>query len=97
MEKPVRPIPWISGIISALIGLLSIGVVLPNIPRGVVDRSFSPPRIWIDPQPWIVCAYVAFTLFPVLCIFVLGRRWVVFNWIAWGMLFLMVASFALSA
>jgi hypothetical protein len=97
MEKPVRPIPWVNGIVSTLIALLFLGVGVPNIPRAIVDRSFSPPRIWIDPEPWTMCAYLAFALFPVICIFILGRRWVVFNWIGWGMVALMVVSLVCDA
>lgn len=85
-EKKSRPIPWFSGLLATSVALLIVGVTLPNTKRVVLDGAFQPPRIYVEPQPWLVCEILAFTLLPVLCIFILGRRWIVFDWLGWGIL-----------
>jgi hypothetical protein len=93
-KKPLKPIPWFSGSLATLAALLIVGVELPNIPRGVIDNTVSPPRVYIEEQPGLLCVILAVAFVPVLCIFILGRRWIFFNWFGWIVLaFLLVAAF----
>jgi hypothetical protein len=75
MEKSRRPIPWLSGSLAMLVALVIVGVAYPNIGRFVVDRSTSPPRTYLEPQPMLLLGILCATFAPVLCIFILGRRW----------------------
>jgi len=94
MEKTRRPIPWLSGSLATLVALLIVAAILPNCDRAAVDHTFNPPRIYIQPQPLVVCFYLALTFIPVLCIFILGRRWIFFQWFGWAVLaFLLVSMF----
>ena len=92
MEKSRRPIPWLSGGLASFVALLIVAVVLPNTDKAVVDHSFSPPRVYIEPQPMHVCTILAAAFIPVLCIFILGRRWIVFDWLGWIVLAMLLAS-----
>ena len=92
MEKPRRPIPWLSGSLATLVALFIVGAILPNTGRVVVDHAFSPPRIYVQPQPWAVCGILALTFLPVLCIFILGRRWIFFDWLGWIVLAFLLSS-----
>ena len=96
MENVQKPIPWLSGCIATFIALLIVAVMLPNTDRVVIDQTVSPPQAYIQPQPWVVCAILALTFLPVLCIFILGKRWILFDWASWAVLaFLLVRMFAM--
>jgi hypothetical protein len=83
MEKTRRPIPWVSGSLATVVALFIVAATLPNTSRVVVDRTFSPVHNHIQAQPWVVCYILALTFVPVLCIFILSRRWVFFEWFGW--------------
>jgi len=76
MEKTHRPIPWLSGGLAALVGLLFIALTVPN---------YAP-----HPIPFGRILAIAFV--PALSIFTLGRRWIVFDWLAWIFLSVLLAS-----
>jgi hypothetical protein len=92
MEKTRSPIPWLSGSLATLVALFIVAATLPNTGRVVFDRAFSPPRIYVQPQPWVVCYILALTFIPVLCIFILGRRWISFQWFGWAVLAFVLGS-----
>jgi hypothetical protein len=92
MEKTRRLIPWLSGSLATLVALFIVAATLPNTGRVIIDRAFSPPSIYIQPQPWVVCYILALTFVPVLCIFILGRRWVFFQWFGWIILACVLVS-----
>ena len=92
MEKTDKPIPWLSGILATLVALVIVAATLPNTDRVVVDHTSNPPRIYIQPKPLEVCYILAMTFVPVLCIFILGRRWIIFEWLGWGVLACLLAS-----
>jgi hypothetical protein len=91
MEKSHRPIPLLSGSLAFLVALFIIGVAYPNTDRVVVDQSIVPPRIYLQPQPVLVLGILCATLAPVLCIFILGRRWWLAEVLAWLVLALLLA------
>jgi len=95
-KKLLKPIPWFSGGLATLVALLIAAVVLPNTPRAVVDKSVSPPGVRIEQQPLLVCGILAATFLPVLCIFTLGRRWILFDWLGWIVLVLLLVATILS-
>jgi hypothetical protein len=76
MEKTRRPIPWLSGGLALLAGFLFVAITEPN---------FAP-----HPVPTFRLYSVAFL--PGLCIFTLGRRWILFDWLAWIFLAFVLAS-----
>jgi len=76
MEKSRTRVPWISGSLALLIGLLFAAVSIPNFPPRPV------PYLWI----------FAAALLPALCIFTLARRWILFEWLAWIFLSLLLAA-----
>jgi hypothetical protein len=92
MEKNRRLIPWLSGILATLVALLIVAVTLPNTDRAVVDHSFNPPHIYVKPQPWVVCYVLVLSFIPVICIFVLSRRWRFFEWLGWAFLGFLLLS-----
>jgi hypothetical protein len=67
IDEPRKPIPWLSGGLAILVGVIIVAVTVPN---------FAPHAVPV----FRICA-VAFL--PGLCIFTLGRRWVLFDWLAW--------------
>jgi hypothetical protein len=92
MDKTRRPIPWLSGSLATLVALLIVACTLPNTDRAIVDHSVNPPHIYIQPQPWVVCYILSLTFVPVLFIFILGRRWIFFEWFGWAVLAFLLAS-----
>jgi hypothetical protein len=92
MEKPHKPIPWLSGSVATFAALFIVAVVLPNTDKVVTDHSIYPPRIYIEPQPITVCLILAVAFIPVICIFILGRRWGFFGWLGWIVLAFLLAS-----
>lgn len=94
--KSERPVPWISGGLATLVALLIIAAELPNTdeivpyvhPRGA-------QKFYIQPHPEIVCSVLAWTLIPVLFVF-LGRRWIVFEWLGWIVLIVFLAGMFLN-
>jgi hypothetical protein len=92
MGKTRNPVPWLSGGLATLVALLIVAVTLPNTGKIIVDNTVSPARIHVDRQPWAVCSILALTFLPVLCIFILGRRWIVFDWLGWIVLALLLAG-----
>jgi hypothetical protein len=92
MEKNRRHIPWLSGSLATVVALVIVAATLTNTDRAVIDQAFSPARIYIQPQPWVVCFILALTFIPVLCIFILGRRWIFFEWFGWIILACLLAS-----
>jgi hypothetical protein len=91
MEKTRRPIPWLSGSLATVVALLIVASTLPNTDRAAADHTFNPPRIYIQPQPWVVCYILALTFIPVFCIFILSRRWKLFEWLGWSVLAYLLA------
>jgi hypothetical protein len=78
MEKSGNPIPWVSGGLALLVGLLFTAVTVPNYP----------------PHPIPILPILSAAFLPALCIFTLGRRWIIFDWLAWVFLsFLLVGIF----
>ena len=80
MEKTHRPIPWLSGGLAVLIGLLFVAVAVP---------CYAP-----HPVPYARLLAIGFV--PALCIFTLGRRWIVFDWLAWIFLSVLLATVFMS-
>jgi hypothetical protein len=78
-----RPVPWLSGSFATLVALFIVAATLPNTDRAIVDHASNPPRIYVQSQPWIVCYILAITFVPVLCILILSRRWIFFEWFGW--------------
>jgi hypothetical protein len=94
MEKIRRPVPWFSGGLAILGALLIIGATFPNTFKVVVDHSVSPPQTRIEAQPALAGQIAVVAFLPALCIFTLGRRWIVFDWLAWIFLaMLLVGAF----
>jgi hypothetical protein len=83
MEKTRRPVPWLSGGLAVLAALFIMAVMFPNTGKVVVDHSVSPPESRIEAQPALVCQIAVVALLPAVCIFTLGRRWILFDWLAW--------------
>ena len=94
MEKTRRPIPWLSGCLATFVALLITAVTLPNTGRVIVDHAFDPPRVFVQPQPMVVCYILAMTFIPVICIFILSPRWRFFEWFGWGVLALFILCMA---
>ena len=92
MDKTRSPIPWLRGSLATFVALLIVAAILPNTDRAVVDHSFNPPHVYLQPQPWVVCYILALTFIPVVCIFILSRRWRFFEWLGWGLLALLIVS-----
>jgi hypothetical protein len=92
MNKIRRPIPWLSGSLATLVALVVIEANLPNTDRAIVDHTFNPPHVYVQPQPWVVCYILALALAPVFCIFILSRRWEFFEWLGWGLLAFLIVS-----
>jgi hypothetical protein len=76
MDKLRKPIPWLSGGLAMLAGLFIVAVTVPN---------FAP-----HPVPVFRICFMAFL--PGLCIFTLGRRWILFDWLAWIFLAFLLVS-----
>jgi hypothetical protein len=91
-QKTLRPVPWLSGCLATLVALLIVAVALPNTDRAMVDNTVSPPRAYIQPQPWVVCYVLVIAFLPVLCIFILGRRWFFFELLGWIVLIFVLAG-----
>jgi len=92
MEKSRKPIPWLSGGLATLVALFIVAATLPSTDRAVIDNSVSPPQTHIEPQPVLVLAILVIVFLPVLCIFTLGRRRNLLNWLAWGFLAFLLVS-----
>jgi hypothetical protein len=86
MEKTHRPIPWFSGGLATLVAFFVVAVALPNVPRLVVDFTVNPPHRYFRTDPSEVCFILVTAFAPVLCIFILGRRWIIFDWLGWFVL-----------
>ena len=86
MGKTEKPIPWLSGGLAAVVAFLFVAVTVPNTDRATVDYAVNPPRSYIQHHPSEVFHIWVLALAPVLCIFILGRRWIVFDWISWFVL-----------
>lgn len=86
MEKTQKPIPWFSGGLATLVAFFVVAVTLPNTPRAVIDHTVNRPRGHIQPDPSAVCFILVIAFAPVLCIFILGRRWIIFDWLGWFVL-----------
>lgn len=83
IQKSKRPIPWLSGGLAALLAFLIIAIIVPNLTIPVLDNSTSHHNHHVE-WNWPALRHLfAFTLIPVLCIFTLGRRWIIFDWLAW--------------
>lgn len=76
IKKPRRPVPWLSGGLALLVGLLFVGVTVPNY----------------APRPVPIAQVLTIPFVPALCIFTLGRRWIFFDWLAWIFLSLLLVG-----
>jgi hypothetical protein len=70
MQKPQRLVPWISGALALAGGLVFVAITVPNY----------------APHPVPIYSILAVAFAPALCIFTFGRRWTLFNWLAWAFL-----------
>lgn len=86
MEKTQKPSPWFSGGLAALVALFIVGLAHLNTGRAVIDHTVNRPRIHIQSDPSADCFVLVMAFAPVLCIFFLGRRWIVFDWLGWFVL-----------
>ena len=94
MKKTKNPVPWLSGGLATLAALLIVIIHMPNTDRVAVDQTVSPHRTYMEPHPYAVLNLLLLTFIPVLCIFILGRRWIFFDWLGWIVLaFLLAATF----
>ena len=82
-EKPPFPVAWVSGGLAFLVAFFIVAVTLPNTDRAMIDKSVSPARLYMQPQPFLVCGILALTFIPALCIFLFAKRWFVVELIGW--------------
>ena len=92
MEKTRRHIPWLSGGLAILGALLIVAVTFPDTNKIVVHHSVSPPETRIEAQPALVRQIVIVAFLPALCIFTLGRCWIIFDWLAWAFLAMLLVG-----
>jgi hypothetical protein len=88
VQKIRRLIHWLSSALATLVALFIVAVALPNTDRVVV----GPAGAHMEPQPWVVLYILTTAFLPVLCILILERRWIFFDWLGWIILGLGLAG-----
>src|SRR5690242_5619191 len=85
-----RPIPWLSGGLALLIGLIIFAIQYPNLHS--IDPSSSPPYTYVRPRPDLVLELALVTFIPSLIIVTFGRRWIIFEYLAWIILTMFICT-----
>lgn len=79
-KQPLRA-AWLSGGLAILFACFISMVSIPNIDQITIDNPNHPTRSYIEPHPVAVCAVLAMTFIPALCIFLFAKRWIAVEYI----------------
>jgi hypothetical protein len=90
-KKPMRA-AWFSGGAAILVAFFIVGVTFPNTDRAISDTSVFPPRIYLQPQPFLACGIMAAAFVPALAIFLFGKRWFMVEAVGWIILAFLLCS-----
>jgi hypothetical protein len=91
-QKPTLRVVWLSGGLAILVTFFLLAIELPNNDRAVIDNSSVPPRLYLQPQPILLCELMAVFFIPALSIFLFGKRWFIVEILGWLILGFLLAT-----